>query len=83
MVRRRVPDVGVHRKLWHRHAGVKFLATALLCEKRVNKRLTRFRMGTLCDFCGWNPEENALRRRQQTFEKILRQKGIKTLWDRL
>ena len=43
-------------------------------RKRIKGRITVFRLGTWCAYCGFAPEENARRLQQQTFEEILRLK---------
>ena len=69
------PGVRPHRRLWHRHGGVKILARALHLDTRIQGRRRRFRMGTWCPYCGFNPGENARRLQQEVFEELVRLKG--------
>jgi len=64
------PSVARHGKRYHYHHGVKMLLTTVYAQQRRNYKLAHYRIGKLCPYCGFHPNEIGRSIQQQALDAI-------------
>lgn len=73
------PTLQPRTKLWHIHSGSKVQTNAVSIDKYVNGSKKRFRVGLICPYCGFEPNDNLRRMHQEVLERILAKQQAKNV----